>query len=95
MKDLSLAQSWKFAVCITEHVKYSNALTAKTTITRHPNASNLSLAVPAQVPTSQKNVKTNLQLSVLRTAVTMKLTTENAMKGKKRLLVSQQLAYQL
>lgn len=94
MKDLLLVQSWKSAVYITEHVKYSSALTAKTTITRHPNASNLSLAVTAQLLTSQKNVKANLQLSVLRTAVTMKLTTENAMKGKKRLFVLQQLAYQ-
>lgn len=94
MKDLSLAQSWKSAVCITEYVEYSSALTAKTTVTQYPNASNLSLAITAQVPTSQKNVKANLQLSVMRAAVTMKLTTENAMKGKKRLFVSQQLAYQ-
>ncbi len=95
MKDLSLAQSWKSTVCITEHVEYSSALTAKTAVTRHPNASNFSLVVTTQVPTSQKNVKANLQLSVLRAAVTMKLTIENAMKGKKRLFVSQQLAYQL
>ena len=94
MKDLSLAQSWKSAVCITEHVEYSSALTAKSRVTQHPNASNLLLSVTAQVPTSQRNVKANLQLSVLRAAVTMKFTIENAMKGKKRLFISQQLAYQ-
>ncbi len=64
-------------MCITEHVKCSSVLTAKTTVTPHLNTSNPPPVATAQVPIPQKNAKGNLQLSVPPAVVATKVTIEN------------------